>query len=280
MSDSLVEMPILSKPAAVAQPLAAGVVVLKSGNEILAGPSGQLPTIAECQAAGVPLKDVLMAAEVGGLPCYGAAALPAETAVPHPFKIVNPRAFLDGCGTVWRQAAIRALELMTWRQEHLHCGCCGSSMRLNPEDGAMRCTKCGFEAFPVLAPAIIVRVTRGDHEILLGRNRHFNTPFFSNFAGFVESGETYEDAVHREVLEEVGVKVQNLRYFGSQNWPFPHTLLAAFTAEYACGEVRPDGEEIVEADWFDIRHPLPPVPQPGSISRAMIDDFLASQRRF
>ena len=80
------------------------------------------------------------------------------------------------------------------------------------------------------------------------------------------------------VWAEGGVTVTDIRYFGSQNWPFPHTLLAAFTAEYDGGEVRPDGEEIAEAAWFDVRSPLPPIPQPGSISRAMIDDFLVHSK--
>ena len=274
MSGSSGEKTLLPKPAAVANPIAEGLVILKVDKEILIGQSGLLPTIAECHAKGLPLKDILLAAELGGIPCYSVQPLASDQPIPPNFKTTNLRAFLHGCDNALRQAVIRSLELATWRQEHRYCGCCGAPMKLHDKDGALRCTKCGYEAFPILSPAIIVRITRGDHEILLGRNRFFATPCFSNFAGFVESGETYEEAVRREVREEVSVEIQNLRYFGSQNWPFPHTLLAAFTAEYAAGEVHADGEEIVEAAWFDARSPLPPIPQPGSISRAMIDDFL------
>lgn len=280
MSFLLDGMPLLPKPAAVDKPAPAGVVVFSSNREILLDQSETPPTVAACQTLGLPLKDVLLAAEIGGLPYYSVQPLPPETALPSCWKTAGLRAFLNDCGKAVRQAVCRAVELSTWCAEHRFCGHCGAPMRLNPDDGALRCTRCGFESFPILSPAIIVRITRGDHEILLGRNRTFSTPFFSNFAGFVESGETYEDAIRRELREEIGVEVTAIRYFGSQNWPFPHTLLAAFTAEYDGGEVRPDGEEIAEAAWFDVRKPLPSIPQPGSISRAMIDDFLASQRRF
>ena len=271
--------PLFPKPATVAQPTAAGIVVLKRDREVVVDSDGALPTIAVCHALGIPLREIILAAEIGGVPCYSVQPPPPEMELPPPLQTTVLRAFLNRQSSAWRKVTIRALELATWRNEHRFCGCCGALMQLAPADGSLRCTRCGFESFPILSPAIIVRITRGDHEILLGRNRTFTPPFFSNFAGFVESGETYEDAIRRELQEEVGVEVTNIRYFGSQNWPFPHTLLAAFTAEYASGEVRPDGEEIAEAAWFDVRSPLPPIPQPGSISRAMIDDFLVHSKQ-
>ena len=274
----LAETPLLPKPATVVSPTAAGVVVLKRDREVVVDMEDSLPTVALCHAIGISLRESILAAEVGGVPCDSVQQLPLENALPPTLKTTNLRAYLNRQTSAWRQAVTRALELATWRDEHRFCGRCGAPMHLNSTDGALRCERCGFESFPILSPAMIVRVTRGDHEILLGRNRTFATPFFSNFAGFVESGETDEDAIRRELLEEVGVEVTAIRYFGSQNWPFPHTLLAAFTAEYASGEIHPDGEEIAEATWFDVRNPLHPIPQPGSISRAMIDDFLAHRR--
>ena len=271
------DTPLFPKPVTVAQPAAAGVVVLKHDREVVVDAEGALPTIAVCHALGIPLREIILAAEIDGVPCYSVQQLPLENALPPTLQTTNLRAFLNRQSPSWRQAIIRALELATWRNEHRFCGCCGASMQLASDDGSLRCMHCGFESFPILSPAIIVRITRGEHEILLGRNRTFTTPFFSNFAGFVESGETYEDAIRRELREEVGVEVANIRYFGSQNWPFPHTLLAAFTADFASGEIHPDGDEIAEAAWFDVRKPLPPIPQPGSISRKMIDDFLARQ---
>ena len=266
--------PLLPKPATVPCPAAAGVVILKFDREIVVDAEEHLPTVAACHAMGLPVRDAILAAEVGGVPCYSVQPLPAATALPPTLRTANLRAFLHRQTPAWRQAVTRALELATWRTEHRFCGCCGAPMQLNSADGALRCTRCAFESFPILSPAIIVRITRGQHDILLGRNRTFTTPCFSNFAGFVESGENFEEAIRREIREEVGVEVTDIRYFGSQNWPFPHTLLAAFTAEYASGEIRPDGDEIAEAAWFDARRPLPLVPSPGSISRALIDDFL------
>jgi NAD+ diphosphatase len=130
-------------------------------------------------------------------------------------------------------------------------------------------------AFPRLDPVVIVAITRGNR-ILLARARRFQKVMFSLVAGFVEVGETLEQAIHREVREEVGVKVKNLHYVASQPWPFPHSLMIGFTAEYAGGEVVPDGEEVLEADWFAATE-LPPIPDRASIARRLIDRFVSQQ---
>ena len=212
MTSPSAEMPFFPKPAAVAKPAPAGVVVFSVNREILIDQSGRPPTVATCQALGLPLKDVLLAAEIGGMPCYSVQQLAPETTLPPPLQTTSLRAFLNRQSPAWRQAITRAVELSSWRMEHRFCGRCGTAMQLNPDDGALRCTRCGFESFPILSPAIIVRITRGDHEILLGRNRAFSTPFFSNFAGFVESGETFEDAIRRELHEEIGVEVTDIAH--------------------------------------------------------------------
>ena len=265
----------LSRPAAEDALRPDGIIVLLCGRDLAVTSTDALPTAVECAAAALPPPvPAVRAAELDGIPFYAAADLPRES---HPatFHWTPLRAWLHHASASLRQAATRAIEVATWLKEHRFCGRCGRPMAIHPADGALRCPDCGFESFPILSPAIIVRVTRnGGRELLLAHNRTFTRPTFSNVAGFVESGETFEEAVRREVFEEVGIGVRDIRYFGSQNWPFPHTLLAGFTAEYDHGDLRPDGEEIDDARWFPVDGPLPLLPEPGSISRALIDDLL------
>ena len=163
----------------------------------------------------------------------------------------------------------RALQLAEWTRTHRHCGCCGSPMTRQTGERAMLCPACGFTAYPRIAPAMMVLVRR-DERILLGRAPHFLPGVYSALAGFVEAGESLEECVHREVLEEVGITITNLRYFRSQSWPFPHSLMLAFIADYAAGELRPDPAELADARWFGLDE-LPRLPSPISISRALID---------
>jgi len=134
------------------------------------------------------------------------------------------------------------------------------------------CPACGLMVFPRISPAVIVLVEK-EGRVLLARGERFTEPFYSVLAGFVEPGETLEDAVHREIEEEVGIKVRNVRYFASQPWPFPDSLMIGFTAEYASGEIAIDKTEIVDARWFDPAH-LPTIPGKVSIARRLIDWFV------
>jgi len=171
----------------------------------------------------------------------------------------------------------RALQLAEWARTHRFCGTCGAPMSLAPGERAMKC-KCGHAAYPRVSPAMMVLVKKGP-AILLARNVAVPPGGrMSALAGFVEPGESIEDAIHREVREEVGVEVRDFRYFGSQSWPFPHSLMIAFTAEYAGGEIRCDPSEIGEARWFGPGDALPEVPPPQSISRALIDANLPRAR--
>lgn len=166
----------------------------------------------------------------------------------------------------------RAVQIVNWGRTHRFCGRCGAETQTAPSERAQVCPQCGLMAFPRLSPAIIVRIQRGE-QILLARNHRFPPGRFSVLAGFVEPGETLEEAVAREVREEVGIRVRDIRYFGSQPWPFPNSLMLGFTAEYAEGEIVVDESELAEAHWFT-RDNLPDLPPPISIARRLIEEFL------
>ena len=168
----------------------------------------------------------------------------------------------------------RAVQILLWDQTHRFCGRCGQPTVNAPAERAKLCPRCGLLNFPRLSPAVIMLVRRGD-EFLLARNRAFAEGMFSVLAGFVEPGESLEEAVAREVHEEVDLQVDDIRYFGSQPWPFPHSLMIGFMANYASGEIHPQADEIVEAAWFNRRGPLPLLPGKLSIARRLIDAFLA-----
>lgn len=168
----------------------------------------------------------------------------------------------------------RAVQLVEWDRTHRFCGRCATATEPAAGERARRCPACGLLAFPRLAPAMIVLVTRDDGRALLARGTRFPVPMWSCLAGFVEPGETCEEAVHREVREEVGVEVDEVAYWGSQPWPFPHSLMLGFRARWAGGDITCDPTEIAEADWF-AADALPPIPPAMSIARRMIDDWVA-----
>lgn len=170
----------------------------------------------------------------------------------------------------------RAVQLIEWERTHRYCGRCATPTV--PADGerAKRCPSCGLLAFPRLAPAVITLVTDDDGRAILARGRNFPVPMYSCLAGFVEPGETLEQAVRREVLEEVGVRVGDVRYRASQPWPFPHSLMVGFTARWTEGAIDIDPAEIVDAHWYE-RDALPTVPPGMSIARRLIDAWVAGE---
>jgi len=181
-------------------------------------------------------------------------------------------------------AAGRAVQLVEWARTHRYCGRCATPTEPAVGERAMRCPACGLLAFPRLAPAMITLVSRGDdgpgQEALLARGIQWTVPMFSCLAGFVEPGESLEAAVVREVREEVGITVTDVRYQGSQPWPFPHSLMIGFRARYAGGELILDPSEIADAGWYR-RDALPMIPPGISIARTLIDAWvneLASSR--
>ncbi len=166
-----------------------------------------------------------------------------------------------------------ATQIGTWADHHRFCGSCGARMSQVSGERAMHCQSCGVHHYPRLSPSMIVLVTRGD-ELLLARSPRFVSGVYSTLAGFVEPGESVEQCVAREVREEVGVEIATPQYIGSQNWPFPHSLMLGFHAEYVSGDIVPQPGEIEDAQWFSI-HDLPPLPASKSIARYLIDLYLA-----
>jgi NAD+ diphosphatase len=166
----------------------------------------------------------------------------------------------------------RAYQILYWDRTHQFCGRCGARTHHKKDERAKECPRCGLIDYPVVSPAIIVAIVK-DRKILLARARRFTAQFYSVLAGFVETGETLEECVKREVKEEVGLDVDSITYFGSQPWPFPNSLMVAFTAKHAGGEIGIDATEIVDAQWFNADR-LPDVPRKGTIARRLIDWFV------
>lgn len=169
--------------------------------------------------------------------------------------------------------ASRAAQILEWDRTHQYCGRCGTPTVPRSDERARVCPSCRLSVYPRINPAIMVLITNG-RQILLARKPSFPSNRFSALAGFVEAGESLEETVAREAYEEVGAQVRNIRYFGSQSWPFPNSLMIAFTAEYAGGDIRPDGVEIEEVRWF-APDELPNVPDRISISRWLIEAVCA-----
>jgi NAD+ diphosphatase len=167
-----------------------------------------------------------------------------------------------------------ARQLEHWRSTHIFCGHCGSKTLDQQEERAKICPDCRFISYPELSPCIIVLVTRRS-DLLLARSPHFRPGIYSTLAGFIEPGESVENAVYREIKEEVGLSVKNIRYILSQPWPFPNSLMLGFLAEYESGEIVIDPIEIEDAQWFKPSE-LPKLPSPLSISRLLIEKHLSS----
>lgn len=170
----------------------------------------------------------------------------------------------------------KAREILYWDSTTKFCGVCGGPMKKD-SDISKRCTYCGKQVWPALATAIIVRITRsvgdGEEEVLMVRAHNFRGNHYGLVAGFVETGESLEECLVREVKEEVGISVANIRYFASQPWPYPSGLMVGFTAEYAGGKLTLQHSELADGGWFR-RDSLPPIPGKMSLARKLIDAWL------
>jgi NAD+ diphosphatase len=231
-----------------------------------------LPTAGCVEKLGA---DVLFRWEIGSLngrACRAAEVAP-EVEPPEGMVFRDLRSLFSGMDEGFFRMAGKAKQIVGWNATHRFCGRCGGETEHVAGELAKRCTRCGMLHYPRLSPAIIVLVRDGSR-VLLARSPGFPKGMYSVLAGFVEPGESIEQTIRREVREEVGIEVSNIRYFGSQPWPFPNSLMIGFTTEYAGGQLEIEPTEIEDAGWYEPGE-FPPLPPKVSIARAMIDEFAA-----
>jgi len=209
--------------------------------------------------------------ELDGAPCFARLLADGEVA-PDGTDPIALRQLFGALPDDDFGVAGRALGITAWDRDHRFCGRCGAPTERSTTERVRTCSQCGFAAYPRLSPAIIALVER-DGRALLARNARFPLPFFSTLAGFVEIGESLEAAVAREIHEEAGIAITDIRYFGSQPWPFTGSLMIGFTARWASGDIVAEPTEIADADWFPPDQ-LPRIPPKLSIARELIDDFV------
>lgn len=231
----------------------------------------RLPQSPTLEALGLRSQRTQFLGYLNGQPCI-AAELAEKSDLPENLTFQNLRSLYTILPDDLFAIAARAVQLITWDRTHQYCGHCATPMQQALTERAKRCPKCSLRQYPRLSPAVIMLIYKGEN-ILLARAPRFKAGMYSVLAGFVEPGESLEETVAREVKEEVGIEIKNIRYFGSQPWPFPDSLMVGFTAEYASGEIVPDPTEIEAAAWFH-KSNLPPVPGELSIARKLIDWFV------
>jgi len=239
-------------------------------------PAAEVPLASGPETLGLSVRERHFLGRLDGLPCWAAEASP-DGPPPTGLEFQALRGLLSQLPEELFALAGRASQIVDWDRDHRYCGRCGTATQEQREDRSKRCPACGLTSYPRICPAVIVAVTRGDR-LLLASNRRHAGALYSVLAGFVEAGESLEECVRREIREEVGLEVTNLRYFGSQPWPFPNSLMIGFSADHAAGEIVVDGAELLEARWFAADE-LPPIPGCGTISRRLIDGFVQAQRR-
>ena len=243
----------------------AKVVVLENNGAV------SLPRLGDVRAAGLDVAESEFIGTLGATACRAALAPPSE-GLNKNARLFPIRRLFPGLAQGLFQAAGCANQIIIWRGNTRFCGRCASPTRPRKQERAAVCTVCGHVVYPKISPAIIVAVVK-DGRILLARSPRFPSDMHSVLAGFAEIGESLETCLLREVWEETGIRVQNPRYFGSQPWPYPDSLMVAFTAEYLSGDIRLQGSEIAHAKWY-APHELPKIPDHGSIARRLIDWFV------
>lgn len=248
------------------------------GNQLLVRKDhvrAEVPRLRELEEIGLkPLRRQYLG-RLGEVHCYSAEC-EAQVAAPGGMIWAGLRSLFGLLDDRHFAIAGRAVQIVDWDRSHQFCGRCGTQTVIKPGERARQCQRCDQLHYPRMAPAVMALIRR-DNELLLARSPHFAPGMYSALAGFVEPGESLEHCLHREVKEEVGIAVTNLRYFASQSWPFPHSLMIAFNCDYAGGEIQPDPSEIEAAGWFTLDR-LPTLPNPISISRKLIDATLDRMR--
>jgi NAD+ diphosphatase len=228
-----------------------------------------LPDVAAMAALALDAQQLLPVGLLDTRYCQ-AGWLDDEAAVPAGYAWRGLRSLFGEIDEAILGVAGRAAQVAEWARTHRFCGACGSATARQGHERSVKCGNCGHVAYPRISPAMMVLVRKGD-AVLLAQHAQYTVKRFVPLAGFLEAGETIEEAVHREVFEEVGLRVHNLRYFGSQSWPFPHSLMIAFTADYLEGEIRTDPAEITEARWFGPGDEWPERVPHVSISSILVD---------
>ena len=245
---------------------AEGKILLKT-----AGQTASTPSVEDLRNWNIVAVRTQYLGILEGKNCYS-ADLPPGAIAPAGTSLVDLRSSYGLVDEDIYLLAGRALQIVTWDQTNQFCGRCGHPTETMHGERGKKCPACGLISYPRLSPAVIAAIVRED-KILLARRAGVRGRMFSILAGFVEPGETLEECLKREVYEEVGIRVQNLKYFASQPWPFPNSLMLGFTAEYESGEIKVDGLEVGEAGWFDSAH-LPEIPPKMTIARELIDWFV------
>jgi NAD+ diphosphatase len=220
--------------------------------------------------------DNLYLGRLDSIPCFAANLLSSEI-VSSNLKLIGLRQLFGLIDDDVFWLAARAFHLINWSNNTKYCGRCGERTLIKESEHSKCCPKCGFQMYPKISPAVIVAITKGD-KILLAQNSQSKTGFYSVLAGFVEPGESLEECVCREIKEEAGIDIKNIKYFGSQPWPFPDSLMLGFTAEYAGGELVLDETELSDARWFSADE-LPQIPGKLSIARRLIDWFVQNHNK-
>jgi NAD+ diphosphatase len=260
-------------PLHAPQPAARTRVFVFRGDQLLVRAADlALPDDAALAALGVHPGDAYPVGLDGDCYCC-AKSLEDQASAPEGYVFSGLRPLFGAVDEPLLSVAGRAYQIAEWVRTHRFCGACATPMTSVSGERCFRCPACGHLAYPRISPAMMVLVRRDDH-LLLARHAARAGARFTALAGFLEAGESIEDAIHREVFEEVGLAVTDLKYFASQSWPFPHSLMIAFTAEYAGGDLKLDTNEIAEARWFGPDDALPDIPAGVSIASELINAHL------
>jgi NAD+ diphosphatase len=247
--------------------------IVISDNDILGPDSGpwKATSADEFRWLGLGVTSQHYLGHIGTYPLY-ATEVDSDADEPDGYSFDSLWSFLGQVSQAEFYLVGRAKQIIDWFRNHKFCGYCGTPTGDSESDRSRKCGNCGAMFYPRLSPSIIVLVTRGE-ELLLAKNANARANFYSTLAGFVEPGESLEETVHREVFEEVGIKVKNLKYFSSQSWPFPNSLMLGFHAEYDGGDIILQDEEIADAQWFHYKD-MPNKPAMVSISGWLIDAYV------